>query len=163
METVKHTPAHGLPPMTDRVPPAPLPSATPWSAPVAPARTEAVPVPPTDPRVALDELVEVVHGARSALLASTDGFAIARSAGTEDEPSHAAMLAAAVGIARQLVQVGDGSELRQVVIDHDRGLLLIWPIGRHRILAVLAMSTVDQVRLRALVRSRTGVLAGSAA
>jgi predicted regulator of Ras-like GTPase activity (Roadblock/LC7/MglB family) len=109
----------------------------------------------------LNELVEVIHGARAALLASVDGFAIATSADHPDEPAHAAMLAAAVGLGHQLVQMGAGNELRQLVVDHDRGLLLVWPLGANRILAMLTMTTVDQVRLRTFVRSRANVLAGS--
>jgi hypothetical protein len=58
--------------------------------------------------------------------------------------------------------MGGGSELRQLVVDHDRGLLMVWPLGRRRILAMLTMTTVDQVRLRSFVRSRAAVLAGDA-
>jgi len=161
METVKTTFDTERQLMTDRVPPAQPPVANPWSAPAASAPpVDAFPAPPVDPAVVLDELVAVVHGARSALLASTDGFSIARSSDLPDEAAHAAMLAAAVGLAHQLVQMGGGNELRQLVVDHNRGLLLIWPLGADRILAMLTMTTVDQVRLRSFVRSKAGVLAG---
>lgn len=161
METVKHTFDNERQLMTDRVPPAPPPSANPWSAPAASAPpTDDLPTPPVDPAGVLDELVAVVHGARAALLASTDGFSIATSSDLPDEPAHAAMLAAAVGLGHQLVEMGAGSELRQLVVDHDRGLLLVWPLGSNRILAMLTMTTVDQVRLRSFVRSRATVLAG---
>ncbi len=116
---------------------------------------------PADPAAVLDELVEVVHGANAALLASVDGFAIARSTEHPDEPAHAAMLAAAVGLGHQLVMMGSGNELRQLVVDHDRGLLLVWPLGTDRVLAMLTMTTVDQVRLRAFVRSRAAILSGA--
>jgi len=162
METVKHTFDNGRQPMTDRAPPAPPPPSNPWSAPAASAPTvDELPTPPVDPAGVLDELVAVVHGALAALLASTDGFSIATSTELPDEPAHAAMLAAAVGLGHQLVQMGAGNELRQLVVDHDRGLLLVWPLGTNRILAMLTMTTVDQVRLRSFVRSRAGVLAGS--
>ncbi len=161
METVKHTFDSGRQLMTDRVPPAPPPAHS-WSAPAASApAVEDLPTPPVDPAAVLDELVAVVHGARAALLATTDGFSIASSSELPNEPAHAAMLAAAVGLGHQLVQMGDGNELRQLVVDHDRGLLLIWPLGGSRILAMLTMTTVDQVRLRSFVRSRAAVLAGS--
>ena len=114
---------------------------------------------PTTAREALDELALVVPGARGAVLASVDGFAIARSDAMPNEAAHAAMLAAAVGLAHQLVQMGGGSELRQLVVDHDEGLLLLWPIGNDRVLAMLAAATVDQARLRNFVRSRARLLA----
>jgi predicted regulator of Ras-like GTPase activity (Roadblock/LC7/MglB family) len=135
--------------------PAPTPSfAPPPPPPPAPSRRE-----PTTPVEALDELTEVVEGARGALLASVDGFALARSASMPDEASHAAMLAAAMGLAHQLVVMGGGGQLRQLVIDHDGGLLLLWPIGRFRVLAMLTDARVDQTRLRRYVRSRAALLA----
>lgn len=143
------------------VPPAP-PSSDGWGAPVVstPMPEEPPPAAATDPEGVLDELVDVIHGAKGALLASVDGFAIARSAELPDEASHAAMLAAAVGLGHQLVEMGDGNELRQLVVDHDRGLLLVWPLGSNRVLAMLTMTTVDQVRLRTFVRSRASILVG---
>ena len=79
-----------------------------------------------------------------------------------EEASHPAMLAAAIGLAHQLVVVGGGTHLRQLVVDHDGGLMLIWPIGEQRVLAVLATSTVDQHRVRAFVQASAGWLAGAA-
>jgi len=111
---------------------------------------------------ALDEMTDVIAGARGALLASVDGFALAQSATMPDEASHAAMLAAAIGLAHQLVLMGGGAQLRQLVVDHDSGLLLLWPIGDDRVLAMLTDSNVDQTRLRRFVRSRAALLAGVA-
>lgn len=93
-------------------------------------------------------------------MASVDGFALAQSETMPNEAAHAAMLAAAMGIANQLVQMGDGQKLRQLVVDHDNGLLLLWPIGETRVLALLTDSNVDQARLRRFVRSRATLLAG---
>ena len=114
---------------------------------------------PTTATEALDELTKVIDGAHGALLASVDGFALARSSSMPDEASHAAMLAAAMGLAHQLVGMGGGSQLRQLVIDHDAGLMLVWPIGRFRVLAMLTDARVDQTRLRRYVRSRAALLA----
>ena len=139
--------AHAAPPGAFAPPPPPPP------APL-PART-----PPTTVVEALDELCEVVPGARGALLASVDGFAIARSVTMSDDASPSAMIAAAMGLAKRLVGIGDGEQLRQLVIDHDRGLLLLWPIGPSRVLATLTDSSVDQAGLRRYVRSRATLLA----
>jgi predicted regulator of Ras-like GTPase activity (Roadblock/LC7/MglB family) len=114
-----------------------------------------------DPTAILDELIDQVDGVRSAILASVDGFGLARSTSMTDEASHPAMLAAAIGLAHQLVVMGGGTQLRQFVVDHDGGLLLVWPIGDQRVLAVLAATGVEQRRVRSFVQSRAVWLAGA--
>jgi len=111
-----------------------------------------------DATATLDQFVDTVDGVDSAILASVDGFAVARSNSMADEASQPAMLAAAVGLARQLVAMGGGNQLRQIVVDHDGGLLLVWPIGSERVLAVLASATVDQRSARSFVRARLTAL-----
>lgn len=133
------------------------PSRSPFSPPPAPVVTQRS----TDPRVVLDELVRSVEGVRSALLASVDGFGVARSSSMPDEAAHPAMLAAAVGLAHQLAAMGGGTRLRQLVVEHDGGLLVVWPVGTQRVLAVLTASSVEQRRLRAFVQSRVDVLSGT--
>jgi len=142
-----------------------------WTAPpTAVGRPFAPPPPPPPPlgsqrpapanaTEALDELTDVITGAQGALLASIDGFALAQSESMPNEAAHAAMLAAAIGLAHQLVHMGGGAQLRQLVVDHDAGLLLLWPIGDTRVLAMLTESSVDQTRLRRFVRSRAALLA----
>jgi predicted regulator of Ras-like GTPase activity (Roadblock/LC7/MglB family) len=172
--------------MTDGVTPRPpisasSPTAPGWTAP-SPSMTSAsptratLPLPsgpvtastpaisttvPTDPSAILDELVAYVDGVRAAILASVDGFGLARSSSMPDEASHPAMLAAAIGLARQLVALGGGAQLRQLVVDHDGGLMLVWPIGEQRVLAILAVSGVEQQRLRSFVQARATWLAGA--
>ncbi len=109
----------------------------------------------------LDELAQRVDGVGGSLLASVDGFGLACCSALTDDPSHPAMLAAAVGLAKQLAAMGGGTRLHQLVIDHDAGLLLVWPIGTQRVLAVLASTRVDQRQLRASVQSRASMLAGA--
>lgn len=159
--------ASNVPPAPSR-PPAP---GTPIAAPLAPppVATGAAAAPPTPAAsapplaIVLDELVgmvgDQVHGA---LLASVDGFAIARSSGMPNSAAHAAMLAAGMGIAHQLASMGGGTELRQLVVDHDGGLLLLWPIGTARVLALVTTRSVDQAVMRRSVQSRVHWLAGVA-
>ncbi len=135
---------------------APLPPPPPSPAPGVAHR--AVPTTPTE---ALDEMTTLIEGARGAVLASVDGFALAQSEDMPNDAAHAAMLAAASGLARQLVDMGGGTQLRQLVVDHDNGLLLLWPIGEFRVLAMLTDSKVDQMRLRRFVRARAALLAGT--
>jgi predicted regulator of Ras-like GTPase activity (Roadblock/LC7/MglB family) len=94
-------------------------------------------------------------------LASVDGFGLARSSSMSDDAAHPAMLAAAIGLAHQLVVAGGGRQLRQLVVDHDGGLMLVWPIGDERVLAVLATSTVEQRRVRSFVQARASSLIGA--
>lgn len=129
-----------------------------WSAPLAaPKRPAAA----SDPVRVLDEVVTAVEGVRGALLASVDGFGLAHSSGLTDEPAHPAMLAAAVGLAHQLASMGGGGVLHQLVVEHDHGLVLVWPAGSTRVLAVLAASTTDQPALRRAVDGRLASLAGA--
>lgn len=113
------------------------------------------------PTAILDNLSTEVPGAHGAILASVDGFGIARSSSVVNQAAHSAMLAAAVGLSHQLIAMGGGSELRQLVVEHDVGLLLVWPIGSQRVLAVLTSATVDQVKLRDFVRSNARWLDGA--
>lgn len=142
--------------------PAPAVPVAPVTAPLAQpigAVTDLPNVPLTDPIQILDLLVDDVEGVRGAILASVDGFGLARSSAMADEPSHPAMLAAAVGLAHQLAAVGGGQQLRQLVVDHDGGLMLMWPIGPYRVLAVLAATSVEQRRVRSFVHSHSALLA----
>ena len=143
------------------VPPRPPAMPDSWTASVSPATATAPTVAPTPLIDVLDELAQQVEGVRGAILASVDGFGLARSTSMADEPSHPAMLAAAVGLARQLVAMGGGSSLHQLVVDHDAGLMLVWPIGTQRVLAVLASTRVDQRRLRSIVQRHAVTLAGT--
>jgi len=150
MEKVKAVVDGSPRPVSGLVPPRP-------PAPTGDSTALATPV---DPATVLDELVEEIDGVRGAILASVDGFGLARTTSMNEEPSHPAMLAAAVGLAHQLVVMGGGEQLRQLVVDHDRGLLFVWPIGAQRVLAVLASPVVEQRRLRALVQRRAPMFAG---
>lgn len=143
-------------PQNSLTPPVPPVGLAPPPPPSAAYQARKVPATATE---VLDEMTEVVPGARGALLASVDGFSLARSDSMPNEASHAAMISAAVGLAHQLVGMGNGSELRQLVVDHDEGLLLLWPIGADRVLAMLTVSSVDQSRLRGFVRARARLLA----
>lgn len=152
---------------------APQASDAPLTPPLAPAQPFAPPPAPVVDRPAseglartaaaraLDELTGAFSGARGALLASVDGFALARSNTMPNEASHAAMLAAAVGLAHQLVLMGGGEQLRQLVVDHDDGSLILWPIGGARVLAVLTDADVDQGGLRRFVCARAALLTGT--
>ncbi len=158
MESVKDPGSAGAPiltapPVGNMQPPTGV-ARSGWTAPSPIVRPS-----PTNPSEALDQLVDSVVASRGAVLASVDGFPLAKSATMPAEPAHSAMLAAAIGLARQLVSMAGGSHLRQLVVDHDGGLLLVWPIGSQRVLAVIADASVDQRMLRGFVQANVRVLA----
>ena len=159
MEKVKVV-VDGSPSFTNEFVPPRLPSIPEgWTTPDG---SSTAPSPTTISMVeVLDDLAEQVEDVRGAILASVDGFGLACSTSMDDEPSHPAMLAAAVGLARQLAVIGGGNSLHQLVVDHDAGLLLVWPIGTQRVLALLASTRVDQRQLRAVVQNHASTLAGS--
>ncbi|MEO1057837.1 MAG: roadblock/LC7 domain-containing protein, partial [Actinomycetota bacterium] len=81
-----------------------------------------------------------------------DGFAVT-STGSADPTANAAMVAAALGLGRQLAAAAGGQDLRQLVIDHDGGLVFVWPVGDRRAVCVFTDNDVDQRGLRRLVRA----------
>ena len=154
--------------MNQRIPTVPV---APAAGGASPSRTAPLAPPPiatgdvasaTTPPLAiiLDELIAAVDGVNGALLASVDGFAVARSAEMPNSAAHAAILAAGMGLAHQLAAMGGGTELRQLVIDHDEGLLLLWPLGSSRVLALLTTRRVDQQSMRQFVQAKAHWLAG---
>ena len=169
MENVKAVVDGPPSPTSGFVPPRAPTTALCWTASdwtvKATTRPAFVPAEPvvTGPAGVLDELVNGIAEVRGAILASVDGFGLARSTSMADEPSHPAMLAAAIGLAHQLVAMAGGDHLRQLVLDHDAGLMLIWPIGTHRVLALLTSTRVDQRQVRMFVHDRVSVLSGATA
>jgi predicted regulator of Ras-like GTPase activity (Roadblock/LC7/MglB family) len=118
----------------------------------------------SDATVILDALLASVEGARGAVLASNDGFGCARSSSMADEASHAAMLGAAVGLARQLaVHIGGGTQLHEVVVEHDAGGIVVWPVGSGRVLAILTEPGVDLNQVRVAAGARAAWLETSGA
>lgn len=149
------TSAAAIEPQGSLTPPSPPVGLAPPPPPSATYQPRQV---PTTAAEVLDEMTEVIPGARGAILASVDGFSLARSNTMPAEAAHAAMISAALGLAHQLVGIGSGTELRQLVVDHNEGLLLLWPVGDDRVLAMLTVSSVDQSRLRGFVRARAKLL-----
>ena len=171
MESVKTRSSGGAVNMNQRIPMVPVAPAaggaaaqqrTPLAPPPSPAMSPSNATPASTPPLALvlDDLIATVDGVNGALLASVDGFAVARSSTMPNSAAHAAILAAGMGLAHQLAAMGGGTELRQLVIDHDEGLLLLWPLGSRRVLALLTTRRVDQQSMRKFVQSKAHWLAG---
>ena len=167
MDLVKTRNEGGGAQMNQRIPMVPVAPAAggatpPATTPLAPPPVAIVDGASATPPLAiiLDEMTSAVDGVNGALLASVDGFAVARSAGMPNSAAHAAVLAAGMGLAHQLAAMGGGSELRQLVIDHDEGLLLLWPLGSTRVLALLTTRRVDQQSMRQFVQAKAYWLAG---
>lgn len=154
-------PSTGSPTPTGAFTPPSAPSVSALAPPPVSAGQTGPKPPPAPPlTLVLDDLVASVEGVQGALLASVDGFAISRSTSMPNSAAHAALLAAGMGLAHQLAAMGGGDQLRQLVVDHDQGLLLLWPIGTQRVLALLTARRVDQAHLRRFVQAKAHWLAG---
>ncbi|MBA0052297.1 roadblock/LC7 domain-containing protein [Streptomyces sp. AJS327] len=93
----------------------------------------------------LTGLVERVPHARSAVLLSSDGLVKAAHGLEPDTADHAAALAAGLySLARSAgVRLGEGGEVRQVVVELDTSLLFVSTAGRGTCLMVLAGTGAD--------------------
>jgi predicted regulator of Ras-like GTPase activity (Roadblock/LC7/MglB family) len=99
----------------------------------------------TDLNWLLDDLVNRVVGAQSAIVLSADGLQIGRSAGmSKDDSDHLSAIASSLqslakGVSRQFSR----GQVVQNMIEMERGYLFVLAAGRGACLAVLAEDTVD--------------------
>jgi len=93
----------------------------------------------------LTGLVQRVPHTRSALLLSSDGLVKAAHGLDNDAADHLAALASGLySLARSAgMRFGDGSEVRQVVVELDTALLFVSTAGSGACLAVLAETEAD--------------------
>jgi len=93
----------------------------------------------------LDDLVERLAGVRHAVVLSTDGLLLGRSAAMEyDDADHfAAMSSTLYGLSRSAGQRFDGGNVRQAVIELDRAILFVTAAGENACLALQAAETAN--------------------
>lgn len=93
----------------------------------------------------LDELVKRVAGADRAVVLSSDGLLIGRSANlTEDDGEHLSAVASAFqSLARGTGRHFGGGQVRQTLVEMDHGFLFVTSAGQGACLALLAGETVD--------------------
>ncbi|ONM50089.1 roadblock/LC7 domain-containing protein [Nocardia donostiensis] len=93
----------------------------------------------------LDDLVERLAGVRKAVVLSTDGLLLGRSAAMErDDAEHfAAMASTLYGLARSAGSRFDGGGVRQAVIELDRAVLFVTSAGDNACLALQAAETAN--------------------
>ena len=142
------------------VPPLPPVMPDSWTASTPPVNASAPTAAPMPLIDVLDELAQQVEGVRGAILASVDGFGLARSTSMADA---VASRDARCGCRPSAPTRRDGwrEQPAWLVVDHDAGLMLVWPIGTQRVLAVLASTRVDQRQLRSIVQRHATILAGA--
>ncbi|WP_019546744.1 roadblock/LC7 domain-containing protein [Streptomyces sulphureus] len=99
----------------------------------------------TDLSWLLTGLVQRVPHARSALLLSSDGLVKAVDGLEPDTADHMAALASGLySLARSAgVRIGDGGEVRQVIVELDASLLFVSTAGHNACLAVVADREAD--------------------
>ncbi|PPJ21605.1 dynein regulation protein LC7 [Nocardia nova] len=93
----------------------------------------------------LDDLVGHLPGVRHAVVLSTDGLVLGRSAAmtSEDAEHFAAMAAALHSLARSAGQRFDGGAVRQTIIELDEAVLFASSAGPNACLALLTDETAN--------------------
>lgn len=93
----------------------------------------------------LDDLVQRVVGARDGVVLSGDGLLMARSTGlsTADAEHLAAMSSALQSLAKETGRHFGSGEVRQTVIELDRGFLFVTSAGAGACLALLGEENCD--------------------
>ena len=93
----------------------------------------------------LEDLVGRVVGARHAVVLSSDGLLVAKSAElSRDDSEHLAAMASALqSLARETGRHFDGGGIRQTVIEMDRAFLFVTAAGTGACLAVLGEEDSD--------------------
>lgn len=91
----------------------------------------------------LDDLVQRLTGVRHAVVLSTDGLPLGRSTAmsVEDAEHFCALSSAMQGLARSAGKRFDSGDVRQVVIELDRGILFVTAAGSNACLAVLTATS----------------------
>lgn len=111
-----------------------------------------------DPTAILNALVRSVAGVLGAAIASADGRSIAHSDRLNHDPGRAAMIAATMGLAGQLIGVVGGRQLEEVVVRSDAGYVIVYAVGTEGVLTVLAKPNTNLHHITTEVRSRVDSL-----
>src|SRR5262245_52151510 len=107
-----------------------------------------------DPQAILNSLVRSVAGVIGAALASADGRSVAHSDRLMHDPSRAAMIAATMGLAGQLIGVVGGRELEEVIVRSDTGYVIVYAVGSEGVLTVLARPSTNLHHIHTEVHTR---------
>jgi predicted regulator of Ras-like GTPase activity (Roadblock/LC7/MglB family) len=111
-----------------------------------------------DPQAILNAIVRSVAGVIGAALASADGRSVAHSDHLLHDPSRSAMIAATMGLAGQLIGVVGGRELEEVIVRSDKGIVIVYAVGREGVLTVLTRPSTNLHHINTEVRSRVEIL-----
>jgi uncharacterized protein len=107
-----------------------------------------------DPQAILNSVVRSVAGVIGAALASADGRSVAHSDRLMHDPGRAAMIAATMGLAGQLIGVVGGRELEEVIVRSDTGFVIVYAVGSEGVLTVLARPSTNLHHINTEVRAR---------
>ena len=97
-----------------------------------------------------EQLNEILQGLRAAipelsgaLIASTDGLAIATSVAGGDSNRMAAMVATALGLGKRITDTFGGGGLKETSVGGEQGQIYIFSAGSKGVLAVIAASEAN--------------------
>ncbi len=107
-----------------------------------------------DPQAILNSVVRSVAGVIGAALASPDGRSVAHSDHLTHDPSRAAMIAATMGLAGQLMGIVGGRRLEEVIVRSETGYVIVYAVGTVGVLTVLARPNTNLHHVNTEVRAR---------
>ena len=107
-----------------------------------------------DPRAILNALVRSVPGVIGAAIATADGRSVAHSDQLTHDSGRAAMIAATMGLAGQLIGIVSGHQLEEVVVRSDTGYVIVYSVGNEGVLTVLARPSTNLHHVTTEVRTR---------
>ncbi|MCU1394692.1 MAG: Roadblock/LC7 family protein [Ilumatobacteraceae bacterium] len=107
-----------------------------------------------DPQAILNALVRSVAGVIGAAIATPDGRSVAHSDQLTHDAGRAAMIAATMGLAAQLVGAVGGSQVEEVVVRSEAGYVVVCAIGDEGVLTVLARPNTNLHHITTEVRAR---------
>jgi uncharacterized protein len=95
----------------------------------------------------IENLRRAIPELKGALVASSDGLAIAHSISSGDANRVAAMTATAVSLGRRISDSIDGGELSETTVAGKHGQMLLYSAGQRGVLAVMTNGTSTNVGL----------------
>ncbi len=109
------------------------------------------------------KLATGVPNVRGALLASPDGHPIASALTDHDPRSTAAIIASSRGLGDRLVELAGTGELDEIVVRSSSGYVVIYSVGGHGALTVLARPSINlallHLKARDIIAQMTAIAA----
>lgn len=108
----------------------------------------------------LGELRSAIPEIKGALIASSDGLAIAHDVSTGDPNRMAAMVATALGLGRRIAETFGAGTMSETSVAGDTGQVFVYSAGTKGVLAVVAPAQANVGMIHIEARSAAQKIAG---